>query len=439
MSHDRHRVRRAYQRYNAALSPLLPALGAYTLYRRYGRKKSAESLHGQWGGISETLERWDAKNEIRIWLHAVSVGESLAARPVLRALRAALPDAKIFLSTTTDTGQEIARAAFKANECDAHGYFPIDVPIAIRRLLKTLQPDALLMMETELWPNALHLARESGAKTFLVNGRVSDNLLARAPKLRGIWRWMMNNLSACLMRTDYDAKRLKGLGGHNVVVTGDVKLDAAAPEASSATRMRWRQTLEAGDGLLWVAGSTHPGEEELILRAHTALRKRFPALKLILAPRHVERANEVETLAHDLNQTLARRTCDKGFNGGDVLLLDTVGELGEIYAAADAAFVGGSLIQRGGHNVLEPVLRGVPVVFGPHVQNFREAAALVERSGCGKMVNDEEELAATLGLWLSDESERLAISGRAQKALAPHRGAADRVAAFIAGELQHEH
>lgn len=436
MNSQRRHARRFYHRYNAAIAPLLPALGAYTLYRRYGQKKSAESLRGQWGGVPATLRSWGEKNETRIWLHAVSVGETIAARPVLRALRTALPDAKIFLSTTTDTGQDIARAAFAARECDAHGYFPLDVPLAIRRLLRALQPDALLLMETELWPNVLHLARDSGAQTFLVNGRVSDNLLRRAPKLRGVWRWMMANISACLMRSEFDANRLKSLGAGNVVVTGDVKLDAASPESAPQTRARWRETLGISEELLWVAGSTHAGEEEMMLRTHAALRRKFANLKLVLAPRHVERADEVETLARTLHCEIARRSRDGNFGARDVLLLDTIGELGEIYAAADAAFVGGSLIVRGGHNVLEPALRGVPAAFGPHIQNFREAAALVESARCGKMVQNEAELVAVLQAWLENHSERRAVAERAREALEPHRGAAARVANYVAQELK---
>ncbi|HEX8552325.1 MAG TPA: 3-deoxy-D-manno-octulosonic acid transferase [Abditibacteriaceae bacterium] len=431
---NRNSARRFYHTYNALLAPLLPAVGAYTLYRRYGQKKSAESLRGQWGVVPETLRELGPKTTPRIWVHAVSVGETLAARPVLRALRQSMPEAKLFLSTTTDTGQETARAALRANECDGVFYFPLDAPLPIKRVLRALQPDALLMLETELWPNVLHLVRESGAEVFLVNGRVSDNLLQRAPKLGRVWRWMMGNLSLSLMRSEFDAQRLRSLGApkEKVLVTGDVKLDAALPESNSQMRDKWRSVLEIGDDLLWVAGSTHEGEDEIILRAHVQLREQFPSLRLVLAPRHVERAPQIEALAAQLNIPISRRTTET-FEG--VSLLDTVGELGEIYAAADAAFVGGSLIPRGGHNVLEPPLRGVAVAFGPHVANFREAAALVESANCGQKVSDEKELVDALQSWLGDETLRREISRRAHEALQPHRGAATRVAEIVRERL----
>jgi 3-deoxy-D-manno-octulosonic-acid transferase len=221
--------------------PLLPALGAYTLWRRYRQGKSAASVAGLWGHVPPEVEaalgssqngtsdsEASTRETPRIWIHAVSVGETMAARPVARALRDAIPDCRIALSCTTDTGHETAQAALRSGEVDATFFFPLDVPLAVKRTLRAVRPHAFLLMETELWPNVLHLARRQGARTFLVNGRVSDNLLDRAPKLGRLWRWMMANLDGLLMRSQFDARRMLQLGAlkSRVVVTGDVKLDA---------------------------------------------------------------------------------------------------------------------------------------------------------------------------------------------------------------------
>lgn len=433
--------RTAYRIYNAALCPLLPAAWIYTQYRRYGLKKSPASVRGLWGFVpSEVDTALSTRSGPRVWIHAVSVGETLAARPVARALREAMPDANIALSCITDTGFETAQSALKAGEIDATFYFPLDVPLAVKRTLKTIKPNALLLMETELWPNVLHLTRQSGAKTFLINGRVSDNLLQRAPKMGRLWRWMMGNLDALLMRSRFDAERMKQIGASRsrVHVMGDVKLDALPDdEQNHAERARWKRVLGLDSEVLFVAGSTHPGEEEIILDAFQTIRGKIEGARLLIAPRHIERAGEVETVIRAAGFNVLRRTQlkENSTDKGAVFLLDTVGELSTVYAAAEVAFVGGSLIERGGHNVLEPLLRGVPVLFGPHVANFREAARFAQDSGGGKMVHNAEELAIAALLWLQNEEKRNADVNGAREQLREHCGAARRVADFVAREL----
>jgi 3-deoxy-D-manno-octulosonic-acid transferase len=451
------RSRAVYQSYNALIMPLLPALGAYTLWRRYRQGKSAASVAGLWGHVPPEVEaalrgaqngtsentpgdQTSTREAPRIWIHAVSVGETLAARPVARALRHAMPDCRIALSSTTDTGHETAQAALHAGEVDATFFFPLDVPPAVKRTLRAVRPHALLLLETELWPNVLHLARRQGARTFLVNGRVSDNLLQRAPKLGRLWRWMMANLDGLLMRSQFDAQRMLQVGApcSRVVVTGDVKLDVVPDvEQNEQARAGWRQTLHiAPDAALWVAGSTHPGEEEMVFSTYATLRREMPNLRLAVAPRHIERVDEIEQLAQRHHLTVARRTQIETNQSRDVILLDTVGELSTLYAAADVAFVGGSLIERGGHNVLEPVLRGVPVVFGPHVANFRGAAAFAQESGAGRMVNDASELANAVLNWLQDDDSRRSSTENARLLLREHCGAAQRVAERVARSLE---
>ncbi len=479
---ETRRARLNYRLWNTLLVPFVPALGAYTLWRRYGQKKSTASLRGQWGKVPDEVVQVLRTHEssTRIWIHAVSVGETLAARPVARALKKAIPDCILVLSTTTDTGQDAARVAQKAGEVDAVFYFPLDLPFPIWRALTTIRPHVFLSMETELWPNFLHLAKRFGARTFLVNGRVSDNLLHRAPKMGALWRWMIGNLDGFLMRSESDAARIKSLGAPSsrVCVTGDVKLDALnTVENIGELRAHWRRVLEiADDAPFLVAGSTHDGEDEPILVAFQQVRAQFPDARLLIAPRHLERVGEVAQTIRAANFEVVLRSEIGALNetqapndGGSsstktnvsdsakenvnaqvnadmsenpiadaksaVLLLDTIGELSQIYAAADATFVGGSLIRRGGHNVLEPVLCGVPVAFGPYIANFREAVALAEAADVGKLVNNEHELAEVWTRWLRDEDWHAGVTSRAEETLREHRGASHRVAEIIAQAL----
>lgn len=435
--------RRCFAAYNALLLPLAPAATLYTLYRRHVQGRSPASLRGQQGyvprAVIDALRKTPERPGPCIWLHAVSVGETMAARPVVRALREALPGCRIGISVTTDTGHQTAQAAVKAGEADAIFYFPLDLPTRVRRALNAIKPDIFITMETELWPNFLYLAHQRGIHTFLVNGRVSDNLLKSAPRLGWIWRWMMSNLNAALMRSEFDAARLRELPAapSRVEVTGDVKLDSLPSTATDGVeRAHWREQLGiAPDALLWVAGSAHPGEEEIVLRVYRQLREALPQLRLLLAPRHIEHVEAVLQVVRAAQLSPVRRTqiaASPTEQVEAVLVLDTVGELAQIYAAADVAFVGGSLIKRGGHNMLEPVLRGVPVVYGPHIMNFREAAALAQAAGVGIMAQHEADLSAALRHWLTNDHERAAIVEKARVALAPHHGAAGRVARIIA-------
>lgn len=444
------RNRRVFAIYNLFLLPLLPGVWLYTQWRRFGQGKSAASVRGLWGHVprqaSQALRSDNGATRAPvIWVHAVSVGETMAARVVARALREKLPQAKIALSVTTDTGMETARAAQQAGEVEAVLYYPVDAPVAIRRAMNAIRPAAFLTVETELWPNFLSMAHARGVRTFLVNGRVSDKLQKSAPRIAPLWRWMMNNFDALLMRSQYDADRMQELNARlnvrdaRVLSVGDVKLDQPPPlEAGAEARARWRQVLGIDQAaLLWVCGSTHSGEEEIVLAAYRKLLEEFPNFRLVLAPRHIERSEEVQRIVGEMGFQCVRRSQDQSTLKAApdaVILLDTVGELGQIYVAADVAFVGGSLIERGGHNMIEPVLRGVPVVFGPHIANFREAAALVQSADVGRLVHDETELCEVVRHWLANEEARQ-INDRVEAAFASHRGASQRVAAIVAQVL----
>ncbi len=416
--------------FNILLAPLLPALWLYTLHRRFVKGKSAASYAGQWGQITAQMRAFGRHNGPKIWLHAVSVGETMAARPLARALKERMPDAKIVLSSTTDTGHEVALAAVRAGEAELAIYFPLDLPFVLRRVFNALRPDAIGFVETELWPNLLHLARRRGIATFQLNGRVSDNLLKSAPRLGPLWKWMSGNVGQFQMRGADDAARLRSLGvdESKVVIVGDVKLEAP-PISSAELRVKWRAELGLSDAeKLLICGSTHPGEEAMIADAADAL----PSGWLIaIAPRHVERADEVAALIEARGWKVARRSRGESFGSqGTVYLLDTVGELADFYAAGDAAFVGGSLIPRGGHNVLEPVLRGAPVLFGPHMMNFRAAAELVCANELGAQIENGDALITVVEQWFAT-GNREEFAARVEAALSSHRGAAARAAELV--------
>ena len=412
--------------FNILLAPFTPLLWVYTLHRRFIQRKSAQSFHAQWGHISPEMRAFGKHDGPKIWLHAVSVGETITARPIARALKREIPDLKIALSSTTDAGHEVAQTILEAGEVDCCFYFPLDLAPVVSRVLSALRPGAICFVETELWPNLLHLARKRRIETYLVNGRVSDNLLRTAPKLGPLWKWMSGNVSRFLMRDESDANRLETLGiaRAKIEITGDVKLESPFVDETQ-TRQMWRERLDLSENArLLVAGSTHPGEEAMMLEAI-----QDTDWRLALAPRHVERAEEVAMLIERAGFAVVRRSSTKPLAPNAVYLLDSVGELGDFYAAGEAAFVGGSLIARGGHNLLEPVLRGVKVFFGPHVDNFRAAETLVLENELGARVSSTSELREKL-LEMASSTNDFAV--RRDEALAVHRGAATRMARIVA-------
>ncbi len=420
--------------FNALLAPLLPGLWAWTAFRRYGQKKSAASFAAQWGRVTPAMRAFGRASGPRVWIHAVSVGETMAAKPILRALRDEIPGVRLALSNTTDAGRELGLMLERSGEVDLAFGFPLDVPFVLAPVLNAIRPDAIGFVETELWPNLLHMAARRGIPTFLLNGRVSDNLLKTAPKLGPLWRWMSGNVARFLMRGEADAARLRALGvaPEKIVVVGDIKLEAP-PVQSAELRALWRDRLGLTTEPLLVAGSTHEGEEQMLLRAFTSLRETNPALRLALVPRHLDRAPAIADQIQGAGWRVVRRSLNDAPDATSVYLLDSTGELADFYAAADVAVVGGTLIERGGHNLLEPVLRGAPVVFGPSVANFRAAAELILANGLGAQTTPDA-LADTLAAWLA--RPKAGYVARVAGVLAPHQGAATRMAREVAGAVE---
>jgi 3-deoxy-D-manno-octulosonic-acid transferase len=359
-----------------------------------------------------------------IWVHAVSVGESIAVEPILRGLRQRYPELPLVVTTVTETGAQVVRERYAG--LAAHRFFPFDLPGPVRRVTAAINPAFLVCMETEIWPNVLrHLARR-GVPVMIANGRLSDRSYRGYRLVRGLLSRVLANVRVFGMQSEEDARRAIALGAPSarVFVTGNVK-NEALPDATGAADL-WHRLLGLAPGQpVWIAGSTHRGEEEAVLEAHAKARAAHGNLVLVLAPRHPERVPEVCSLVQSVGWPVVRRSeLPRHGNTAAVIVLDTIGELAQLYAIADVVFVGGSLIATGGgHNMLEPAVRGRPVLFGPFTPNFRESAALLLEAGGARLVRDTRELADTLALLLGDPALRARVGEAGFGAVASHQGA----------------
>ncbi len=358
-----------------------------------------------------------------IWVHAVSVGEVIAARVLVSALKVRYPDRPVFVSTTTVTGQEVAKATLK--DADGVLYAPFDFAFAVRRVLRRLRPALLVLVETEIWPNLIHEARRSGARVAVANGRLSPRSYPRYRRIRFVLARVLREVDLFLMQGEPHAQRARLIGAppERVRVTGNIKFDAlpvaAAPPPALAAVFRG---LTAP---VWVAGSTAPGEEEAVLAAFRDLRAAFADARLVLAPRHRERFGEVPALVAGKGFRWERRSALDGraWGGEEVLILDTLGELAHVYAFATIVFVGGSLVPAGGHNVLEPAAAGRAVIVGPHMENFQEIADELLAEGALVQVDGPRALAEAARRLLANPGERERIGAAARAVVERNRGA----------------
>ena len=359
------------------------------------------------------------------WIHAVSVGEAIAAAPLVEGLRRRWPALPLVVSTVTETGARVVRQRFAG--LASHRYLPLDFPGASRRVIASIRPAFFVGMETELWPNLLRTLAARGVPAMVANGRLSDRSFRRYRLVRGAMRRVLADVSVFGMQSDEDARRVIALGAtpERVVVTGNVKHEALPDPAGAADLWRRLAGL-APRQMVWIAGSTHRGEEAAVLDAHVAARATRPDLALIIAPRHPERVGEVISLVTARGFTAVRRSELPGAvpdRATTVIVLDTVGELAQLYSIADVVFVGGSLAPFGGHNMLEPAARAKPVLFGPHTTNFRDAATLLLDSEGGRLVHDSRELGVELIRLLDDPLLRATSGEKAHAAVAAQHGA----------------
>jgi len=366
-----------------------------------------------------------------IWVHAVSVGETLAARPLLTALKERYPHHAILLSNSTATGREVAS---RLPSVDLNICFPFDFLPAVSRALDAVRPQAVIIMETEVWPNFTRAASRRGIPVLLANGRISDRSFGRYLKFSWAFRPALQLFSALCMQTGSDRERIVAIGARaeRTVALGNLKCDVPFRQVAESEKAQLRDRYAIAQKLsVLTAGSTRTGEEEQVLSAYEALLAGSPDSFLVLVPRHPERAGEVAALLERKGISYRRRTsldasAGVPFRGGEVLLVDTVGELMNLYALADLVYVGGSLVQKGGHNLLEPASLGIPCLFGPHMNNFREITALVLQYRAGIQVADNGQLAATCRDLLGDAEKRRELGENALRMMQESGGATTR-------------
>jgi 3-deoxy-D-manno-octulosonic-acid transferase len=388
--------------------------------------------HGKYhAGFPERLGRVPAglvrnPNSQRVmWVHAVSVGEVLAISGLVEAMRRRFPEHRVLVSTTTDTGQAVARKRFGQENVF---YFPMDFAFAIRSYLQALQPELVVLAETEFWPNFLRLVKESGAKISVVNGRISDRSWPNYRRFRFVLKKMLSQVDLFLAQTEQDADRLRAIGApaERVEVTGNLKFDIEVPPPPAFIETLRAAFATENAGPVLVCGSTLEGEESLLLRAFRNVRSVHPRAAMILAPRHPERFEEVANSVAASGLLFHRRSqWQRESLAGSVLLLDSIGELAALYALADIAFVGGSLVRRGGHNIIEPAQHGVAIVVGPHTENFQDIVAQFRSRDAVRIVGARELTPMFLGL-LADDAERDALGQRARQTVSSQMGATAR-------------
>jgi 3-deoxy-D-manno-octulosonic-acid transferase len=370
-------------------------------------------------------ERFLSFQEPTIWVHAVSVGEVMAVSGLIAALRREFPHFRLLVSTTTDTGQKLAATRFGQ---DNVFYFPLDFKFAMTRWLRALRPRLVIIAETELWPNFLRSARQAHAPVVIVNARISDRSFSGYRKARTVVSHVLEPVQLFLAQTPEDRRRLIEMGARpdRVVVGGNLKYDVAAP-ASSAIADHLRSVFGAsGARPVLVFGSTVEGEEPIVIDAFEKVLAEYPEAIMLLAPRHPERFSSVARLLEESGVRFWRRSEWSGSPlAGGILLLDSIGELSALYELADLAFVGGSLVARGGHNILEPARYGVPILVGEHTENFRDMVARFRGQNALRVVR-RDELSSAIRELLQDDERRKTLGRRGLEILESERGATDK-------------
>jgi len=419
---------------------LIHAIGAPILCAYYAPQivfsgKYRKSLSGKLGRLPETFPKSVLKSPV-VWFHAVSVGETVALGPVVREFRKLSPECFVIVSTGTETGQEMARTSI--TQADSFIYMPIDSPMCLNPVIERIKPDLFVLMETEIWPNLLYALKRSGTLIALANGRISDRSFPRYMKIQPLVSRILQKIDSFLMVSEADRNKIVKMGAKSdrVKVVGNTKFDAALKDISDSVLIEARNVLDLSpDHKVFMAGSTHPGEHELVLDCFKNLLYNFPDLILIIAPRHIETVPGILSAIEDRNlpSPFLRSSRDSGHQRGsrNIIILDTTGELFKFYSVADVVFVGGSLVKRGGQNILEPAAWGKKLCFGPSMEDFRDARDLLVSVEAATEVWDSEDLSHVVCEALKDfeRSKRLGYRGRRE--LTKHAGSASITAEVL--------
>lgn len=414
----------------------LPLFLPYLAWRRLARGKYRDSAGGMMGRDLPEPSQTELFDKGCVWIHAVSVGEVVAAGSIVPHVREIFPDLPLVVSTVTETGQAQARRTLR--NVARFTYFPIDLSWNVRHFLEAYRPRVVLLMETELWPNFLTLAHKQGARVFTVNGKISEKSFRGYRRARAILRPAFDAIEAFCMQTEADARRMAALSGrpHDVHVTGNCKFDVTMKPLDADTEQAIRTHYRLGPRRpTVVVGSTHPGEEQLALDVYDQLKKHFPDLLMILSPRHPERFAEVYNMCrrHPGKWRVTRATAPPPIDAPppDVFVLDTMGELARIYGLGDVAVVAGSFCRVGGHNILEAAIHAVPVVVGPHMHSQRELDRLFAGDDSGLVRTTHDRLARVLCDLLEDDARRAEIGRQALATAQANQGSAQRAAQVL--------
>jgi len=392
-----------------------------------------------WKGIRNPAyrERWGERFGLGLcafkpgglWIHAVSLGESIAAIPMIRQLQQKFPDLPVLVTTTTPTGSAAIRNAL--GDSVSQTYFPYDIPWVLKRFLAAVKPSILIILETELWPNCLDLCKKQGVSVIIVNACLSLKSMKGYQWMAGITREMLNNVSLVAAQSMEDGDRYLtlGLAKDRLVITGSMKFDVPVKEEQvtegKALKSVWKRPV-------FVAASTHSGEETQVLMAFKKILNTIPEILLILVPRHPERLKEILALIKENEYSVVTRSSGLTIlPETKILLVDTLGELSVFYAASDIAFVGGSLVPIGGHNALEAAVLGIPVIVGPYIDNITDVVQLLSGVGALVQIKDSDSLSAAVIHWLQSPEERFRLGDNGRKAVEKNRGALEKVVGLI--------
>lgn len=405
---------------------LLPVLPFFVIRKKY-RNRMGKRLG--WG-LAGQLACAPSPAGPTFWIHALSVGEVTSALPLVRGLRQTYPGARIIFSTTTSSGDEVAKKLL-APYTDALIAAPLDLGPVVPFFIRTIKPDLYILVETDFWPHWLHSLTQSNIPTLLVNGRISEQSFVRYRRHTLLFRPMFRSFNLLSMQTAADAAKMLSLGiePEKVATLGNLKFDSGEisvfwKDNAAIAIKRERYGLAAAPPL-WICGSTHRGEEESIFQVYRRLQANAPDLQLLLAPRNIERAAEIAMLGRQHNLECRRWSTDHG-DRSPLLILDTIGELADCYDMADAVFVGGSLVAAGGHNPIEPAIAGTPILFGPHMEDFSEIAEELIRCGGARRVASDEALFATLRHLLTDATLRQSMGDAARTSIQASQGVVRR-------------